>query len=197
MNGSERSPGQNRPEDCPPWHTGPGLSRPEDNAWYLLATLYGEPNGEPTRQDAELRARNRTAWNRYMARALTEEDRALLRQEGHPAKELTPFSIEEMPDIEHAFEQRHRQVASAAEWTIPDPLESGKIDLSRIAFNKRLFSVAASMFDRLGGFSSQLASGFRYSGSVSRRGISETPCHSAFLARSVHSASGRILLPPS
>jgi hypothetical protein len=39
--------------------------RAEDNGWFLLATLYGQP----TRDDWELKSKNREAWNRYMASA--------------------------------------------------------------------------------------------------------------------------------
>ena len=48
--------------------SGAGEAKPlkikaEDNPWYLLATLYGVPKS----RDDELKAKNRTTWNRYFA----------------------------------------------------------------------------------------------------------------------------------
>jgi uncharacterized protein YjbI with pentapeptide repeats len=104
----------------------------ENNPWYLLATLYGQP----TFEDAELQVRNRTGWNRCMARALTEEARAaLLARKGYPAEELVPFSDEELHAIEGAFAERRQQAACTAHATIPDPLESEAIDFSDVDFD--------------------------------------------------------------
>jgi hypothetical protein len=52
--------------------TGEHKIKPENNPWYLLATMYGEPTTD------ELHARNRRAWNRYMSRWLDKGDRTLL-----------------------------------------------------------------------------------------------------------------------
>ena len=56
--------------------------RAEDNPWYLLATLYGQPLN--FRDD--LVARNRVAWNRYMAAEIGDELRSNLFKTGsiHP-----------------------------------------------------------------------------------------------------------------
>jgi len=56
-------------------------TKAEDNSWYLLATLYGEPR----KHDDELREKNRVAWNRYVAADLDEETRArLVKEKRHP-----------------------------------------------------------------------------------------------------------------
>jgi hypothetical protein len=55
----------------------------KDNPWYLLATLYGQP----TRDDQYLQIRNRTAWNRYMATTVTDDQRASLIENGHLSTE--------------------------------------------------------------------------------------------------------------
>jgi hypothetical protein len=52
----------------------PDKRKPEDNPWYLLATLHGEALSA----DDEVHALNRTAWNRFMAAELTEDTRAFL-----------------------------------------------------------------------------------------------------------------------
>jgi len=109
----------------------------ENNPWYLLATLYGQP----TLEDDALRARNRTAWNRYMARALTKEARtALLARKGHPADELTRFSDKELHAIERAFAERHRQAACTGDTAIPNPLASNVIDFSGVDFDHPVFA---------------------------------------------------------
>lgn len=65
--------------------------QPDDNPWYLLATLYGPPD----RTDEELQARNRVAWNRCVASQLSEKLRAYLIEVGrHPIIEVTPFSAD-------------------------------------------------------------------------------------------------------
>jgi hypothetical protein len=61
----------------------------EENAWYLLATLYGVPDNL---QD-ERRDKNRRAWNQYFAANLDEETLArLVKEKGYCATELTPIS---------------------------------------------------------------------------------------------------------
>ena len=48
--------------------------RAEDNAWFLLATLYGRPAPD----DRELQSKNCQAWNRYMANAISRDSRQKL-----------------------------------------------------------------------------------------------------------------------
>ena len=49
----------------------PALEPANDNPWYCLATLYGEqPEG---RLDEGLADKNRKAWNRWIATALSDE----------------------------------------------------------------------------------------------------------------------------
>lgn len=65
-----------------------------ENPWYILATYYGEQAGNEF--DKNLHARNREVWNRWMAAALSHEDRQKLIDEGRAtATELTPYSAEE------------------------------------------------------------------------------------------------------
>jgi hypothetical protein len=101
--------------------------RPENNPWYLLATMYGEPTSD------ELHARNRRAWNRYMSRWLDKGDRTLLTSR-HLPEEITTFSEEELTDFKNAFIARHRQAASTASMQIPKLEADGLIDLSNIDF---------------------------------------------------------------
>jgi pentapeptide repeat protein len=106
--------------------------KPEDNPWYLLATLYGEPAAD----DPDLRARNRMAWNRFMVAELAENDRAqLINERRHPTEELKPLSAQEMDNFRKAYFQRHQQAASTATATIPD-LKNEPIDFSNIRFDR-------------------------------------------------------------
>lgn len=97
--------------------TGENQKRPGDNPWYLLATLYGRP----VRADRELQARNRTAWNRYVTRALDDASLALLAKYKQCIADLAaPFTPEEISDIESAFRERHRQEGSSANLALPN-----------------------------------------------------------------------------
>src|SRR4051794_17724937 len=76
-----------------------------DNQWYWLATLYGESRFE----DEEPWARNRVAWNRFMAGRLTDEARARLIEEGrYPDEELKPFTPDDIRRISRDFANRSR-----------------------------------------------------------------------------------------
>src|SRR4051812_39844448 len=99
-----------------------------DNPWYRLATLYGEP----ARDDYELHAKNRVAWNRYMAGRLTDEARAALsKAKGYPTKELMPFSPDEFEALAQEFTKR-----GGSPVPIPLPIVGGKISFSGIRFGE-------------------------------------------------------------
>jgi hypothetical protein len=115
----------------------PDKRKPENNPWYLLATLHGEANSP----DDEVHARNRTAWNRFMAAALTEGDQALLIKERRcSAEELKPFSKEELSEIEKRFAERHRRATgetgtAGAKPPLPN-LKQDRIDFSNVMFDR-------------------------------------------------------------
>jgi Pentapeptide repeats (9 copies) len=106
----------------------PPKIKAEDNPWYLFATLYGVPEQE----NQALQDRNRIAWNRYFAANLDEETRArLIYEKRHPAEELTPFSSDELQEVERAFVKRK---GSAREMSIP--AGGSEIDFSNVQFDK-------------------------------------------------------------
>ena len=71
----------------------PEKLRAEDNPWFLLATLYGQPPPGET----QLKFRNRMAWNRYMANALSRERREELVDQGRCSKEeMVPIAVQEI-----------------------------------------------------------------------------------------------------
>ena len=89
--------------------------RAEDNAWFLLATLYGQPTIGIG--DLELRLRNRRAWNRYMANAIHPDVlEKLIGERKYSAEELNPSLASE---IELAYSERHKQAGSAASTALP------------------------------------------------------------------------------
>ena len=69
------------------------LTPANDNPWYWLATLYGEQTGDLI--DKDLDAKNRIAWNRWVAEVLSDEQLATLRGKGFNSDELKPFSASE------------------------------------------------------------------------------------------------------
>src|SRR5262249_38099773 len=77
----------------------------------------------------ELKSRNRTAWNRYMADALCRERREELVNEGGCSnEEIVPFAVGE---IKMAFSKRHKHPTSKASTYLPD-LQVDVIDFSNI-----------------------------------------------------------------
>jgi uncharacterized protein YjbI with pentapeptide repeats len=106
----------------------------EDNPWYLLATLYGEPElGK-----YEVQAKNRAAWNRYFAANLTDWARKkLIEVTHHPVEEFTPFLVEELQEIETAFAKRRK--ASPNDLVIP--ASSSDIDFSNVIFDQDIMFV--------------------------------------------------------
>jgi uncharacterized protein YjbI with pentapeptide repeats len=109
-------------------------TKAKDNPWYLLATLYGEPTSS---EDFALQARNRRAWNRYMSRWLKEEHRSLL-TDPHISEETTEFSTEELADVQKAYIERHRLLASMASTHLPEPAADDGIDIVEVDFDKPL-----------------------------------------------------------
>jgi hypothetical protein len=129
-----------RPDDP---ESGAGEPKPpkikaEDNPFYLLATLYGVP--KPL--DHELQAKNRVAWNRYFAANLDEETRTkLIEEKRHLAKELAPYSPEELQEVTIAFANRCK--ASAKKPALP--AGDAKIDFSNVKFGTRLLLSGISL----------------------------------------------------
>jgi uncharacterized protein YjbI with pentapeptide repeats len=103
----------------------------------LLATLYGEAESN----DDDLHARNRTAWNRFMAAELTDDARALLIKEGRcSAEDLRPFSPEELSEVEQRSAERCRQATgeagtAGADLPLPD-VKQHRIDFSNVKFDR-------------------------------------------------------------
>jgi hypothetical protein len=103
------------------------------NSWYLLATLYGCPSLEDDLAAADLRKRNRAAWNRYMAGALTEGGRAKLMGQGKfDPEELTPFSEDEAEIIRNLYIARCP--AGEPPRRLPNPIH--EINFTNIRFEK-------------------------------------------------------------
>jgi hypothetical protein len=103
------------------------LTPANDNPWYLLATLYGEQASLLI--DKTLAEKNRIAWNRWVAAALSDQERVTLINEGFSEAELTPFS-----DIEKKEHYVAVLIRSGRESiTLPEPWDS--IDFHAIRFD--------------------------------------------------------------
>jgi hypothetical protein len=82
----------------------PALRPANENPWYWLATLYGEvPHDGPY---DDITNRNRLAWNRWIAAAISPEQRSSLIANGFPEPELAPFTSEETSAFHRAFAAR-------------------------------------------------------------------------------------------
>jgi hypothetical protein len=111
----------------------PPKIKAEDNPWYLLATLYGEPEGSIQYLiENELMARNRIAWNRYFAEAIRIK---LSVEEQHAADELTPFSPDELHGVAEAFAERCK--VSSKKFSLPAATDH--INFSNVEFGQRVY----------------------------------------------------------
>ena len=125
-------------DDCAmadtPETTKPKLTPANENPWYCLMTLHGEqPEGAWWDYDKELHAKNRRDWNRWAARALTEDQRNRLLEirdvYGNPLfsrTELENPTESEWNTIEKKFISRIGYVGINI--TIPNPHHSVRFD---------------------------------------------------------------------
>ena len=94
-----------------------------ENAWYCLATLYGEvtENADPS-----LSSKNRFAWNRWMAGELKEERRDELVGLGFERAELIPLAGSELREFLACYKNRT---------SLPLPEFEGTLDFSNSYFD--------------------------------------------------------------
>jgi uncharacterized protein YjbI with pentapeptide repeats len=105
----------------------------ENPCWYWLATVYGEQEegaNESEKVDQDLAAKNRVAWNRWIADALTDKQRAELVTKGFDASELTPLLDEEQTEFLKQFAAR----AGHADAEPPEPTD--EIDFKGVRFER-------------------------------------------------------------
>jgi uncharacterized protein YjbI with pentapeptide repeats len=109
------------------------LRRANDNPWYRLATLYGEQmkGANCWTWDKELAAKNRMAWNRWMARVLSDEQRATLVGKGLPEQELLPLTPAETSALRSAFAARSGREKEGP----PDPAKEVVLDFAHTDFD--------------------------------------------------------------
>jgi hypothetical protein len=104
------------------------LRSPEENPWYLLATLHGTPQQISTSDP--VRHQNRIAWNRWMAVAIDEAEREKLIATGRYSRaELTPLSENERLEWQKLFKAR---VANQSCSEPPPPRR--EISISKVDF---------------------------------------------------------------
>jgi len=99
-----------------------------DNPWYCLATMYGEQLSQG-KLDCDLAAKNRAAWNRWIAGPLGDEARADLVKNGLSESEIIPFTAAEKSAFFSAFAAR-----AGREGELP-PNPAGPIDFARTHFD--------------------------------------------------------------
>jgi uncharacterized protein YjbI with pentapeptide repeats len=113
----------------------PQLKPANENPWYCLATVYGEQErsiGRPLASfDKDLDKKNRVAWNRWMAAALSDEQHEQLIKRGFDSSELVPLSDDERIEFLRAYAER----TSTA---LPNPKKEG------IGFHHLLFEQPTS-----------------------------------------------------
>jgi Pentapeptide repeats (9 copies) len=116
----------------------PAVRQANDNPWYCLATLYGELSD--ANLNTELRTKNRMAWNRWIAGALSDEQRAELVKKGFPEPELAPLS----PDEKSAFYRAFASRTSRENGLPPEPADG--VDFSRTHFDRKFVDFDGFLF---------------------------------------------------
>ena len=125
------------------------LKPANENPWYCLATLYGE---REEKGDDNLDKQNRVAWNRWIAAALSQEQREEFLRKGVDASELVPFSKKEITEFLKAFAKR-------TNFPPPDPKEA--IDFHSVHF-ERTISFGGFIFPTNVLFDEAAFAGFAY-----------------------------------
>jgi hypothetical protein len=142
----------------------PALRPANNNPWYCLATLHGElpEESEWRRKERfeewpedhvlrdldleEIVDKNRTAWNRWVASSMSDEDRASLVKNGFWESELAPLSTEEESAFRQAFAVRAGESAR-----LPSPTENYDFSFTHfdrpVAFAGFLFSEQIAKFE--------------------------------------------------
>lgn len=96
------------------------------NPFYLLATLFGEPES----RDEVTKARNRRAWNRFYAGLLASSEREACIERGVPAEDLKPYSQEEENKLAAAFAARQGR-----DFPVALPIADAFIDFQNTRFD--------------------------------------------------------------
>ena len=116
-----------------------------ENPWYCLATLHGEQRG--TEIDHDLAARNRVAWNRWMAAGrlgprLGDEQRADLLRRNLPKADLTELTPHQQREFYELFAAR----TGCARILVPNPDDI--VDFRHTQFDVPLAFAVSSVSDR-------------------------------------------------
>jgi len=108
------------------------LKPANENPWYVLSTLYGEQTGDNV--DWELAGRNTELWNIWSCQALSDAERAKLKEAGAEVPDAGTWDARR-EEIETLYQKRMAEVERdgfvAPE--LPDLLQ--KIDMSATAFS--------------------------------------------------------------
>lgn len=131
-----------------------------ENPWYWLATVYGEPSQVIGPKYHDLCNRNRNTWNRWVTETLSGEEKAALVSDGVPAHDLIPLSEAEREQLLKDF------IARAGDPLATPPYALGDIDFSNVHFEREVV-FSGFVFPTRTKFShSAFFAGARFSGAV-------------------------------
>ena len=130
------------------------LKPANDNPWYWLATLYGEMRRD-WMLDKDIARKNRIAWNRWFAKALSAEQHDELLKKGVSPEELVPWTPTEEAELVIAFTAR----SGRKDQSLPDPTR--EIDFSHTIFDRGVF-LNGFLFPNEAYFISATFSGYAY-----------------------------------
>lgn len=144
----------------------PTLRPANENPWYLLATLYGEPpeGADLPHFNRRLKSRNRLAWNRYMATIadpdVVEQASRLTNADGSrriSSHDLQPYSPLEMAEMKRLFIAR-----GGAELPTENTVRLGSINFLDSYWFARDVVFDGGFYGRVQEFSNATFFGFAY-----------------------------------
>jgi|GEM_PF-4651435 len=119
----------------------------EENPWYILATVFGEPEAFgifASEADKEIDTKNRRAWNGWFGEHLSPEKRAeVATQMGLTAEELEPLSADEKSKVMKILNKRFKPLkgVSIDDIAPQEPTNfTNTAFLKPLGFEKRYFS---------------------------------------------------------
>jgi hypothetical protein len=118
-----------------------------ENPWYVLMTLYGDPNGPNDSFDWSLHRKNVAVWNAWTGQALSSEQKSFIKSAFPEYYQQIRRWKSLRVEAERQYEARKRGICSGetTPHQIPDPRMS--IDLTELSFDSGL-SFDGMMFAR-------------------------------------------------
>lgn len=140
------------------------LKPANENPWYVLMTLYGNPSGPNDTFNWALQRKNAVSWNLWIGRAVTSRQRRLLSDIKHETDIPNRLSAKKRSEIRAAFEKRYLEPSSAEGVVPPIPDPHDPVDLSFLILDQHLSTNGMIFPSGLNAARTRFLKGFSLSG---------------------------------